>query len=174
MFLITLLVSLFAFSAPAHSATKGDVLDLLRRIEWEVRQYPQNVDTLARVKDGLQANLDLLRGMPGDEPGNQSCRDFAFGEYRKDGINNSQALERARTYCQRVSDVGAPLDMVSFFHRELLKEGFSYSYCLDQALDLASDLRRGTKACVESSYRKYLDDGYSIGLALKKSVEFCR
>lgn len=170
--LITLLVGIVAFTATnASAASKADVWELLQRIDGELRYYNQSPEELDQVQARLEEALRVLRKGPIADP--EACTDFAYGEYKKDGYSNSVSLEKARTFCNRVSENGTSLAVINFFYENLKKDGYSIATALQHTLDLSANVTEQSLSCVRTAFERYSQDGYSKRTSLQKSVDFC-
>lgn len=158
----------------AQAASKSEVWDLLQRIDNEIRYYNQDAATLEQVKMDLLNALSALRGGNNPRPSPQSCLDFAYEEYRKDGYSNSTSMEKARKFCQSMSNQNSELQVVQYMYEILRRDGYSVSTSLDSTLTFAKNVDLAGLDCVKSAFPRYRQDGYSGKTSLEKAVGFCR
>lgn len=166
------LTVLALFSFTARAATKGEIWELLQRIDGEIRYYDQTPDQLEQAKSHLDGALAALRGVPGGDP--QACIDFALAKYRDDGYSNSTSLQKAGDWCRAVSARNASLEVLAFFFVKLRDDGYSNATSLDKALSMGGNLPRAQLTCVQRAFATYREDGYSNSTSLQKAAEFCK
>lgn len=156
----------------ASAASKGEIWDLLQRVDSELRLYNQSPETLEQVKGKLQDALQVLRSGPVANP--RECMDFAFGEYQKDGFSNGTSLEKSKVFCDRLVGADTTLNVMKYFYGVIKLDGFSSSTSLDQSWMLGKTVTERALPCVQSSYERYARDGFSHRTSLEKAVAICR
>ena len=169
-----LLVSLTLLTGiNAQAASKSEIWDLLQRVDNEIRYYNQDPATLDQVKMNLENALTALRGS-NPNPAPQSCLDFAFEEFRKDGYSNSISMDKSKNFCQSMSNQNTDLEVVKYMYSILRRDGYSASTSFDYSLTLGKNVDLSALECVKNAFPRYRQDGYSGKTSLEKAVGFCR